>query len=126
MATRSPAKPYNCQQRRQTPEPARWRLLCDGREFLLHQGENILGRTGEGIIALDAPSVSRQHARLTIANGQATIEDLGSKNGTWVGPVEVTRPTPLRNGDAIRLGSLVVTIHALPDAMTTETVERPQ
>jgi DNA-binding winged helix-turn-helix (wHTH) protein len=108
------------------PEPTRWRLLCGGREFLLQQGGNILGRTGEGIIALDAPSVSRQHARLTIANGQATIEDLGSKNGTWVGPVEVTGPTPLRNGDQIRLGSLVVTIHALLDAMTTETVERPQ
>ena len=106
-------------------DPARWLLIFNGRELPLHDGENILGRTGEGIIALDAPSVSRQHARLTIADGRAVIEDLGSKNGTWVGPVEVTGPTPVRNGDEIRLGSVVVTIHASASAMTTETVERP-
>ena len=103
----------------------RWLLLCNGREFSLQPGDNILGRSGEGVIALDAPSISRQHARLTIADGRAVIEDLGSKNGTWVGPVEVTGPTPVRNGDEIRLGSVVVTIHASASAMTTETVERP-
>jgi pSer/pThr/pTyr-binding forkhead associated (FHA) protein len=101
-------------------------LLFNGREIPLRPGEHILGRTGDGIIALDAPSVSRQHARLTISGDEAVIEDLRSKNGTWVGPVEVTGPTALRNGDAIRLGSLVVTIHASGNAMTTETVERPR
>jgi DNA-binding winged helix-turn-helix (wHTH) protein len=107
-------------------DSARWLLLFNGRELALQPGDNILGRTGEGVIALDAPSVSRQHARLTIADGQAVIEDLGSKNGTWVGPVEVTGPTPLRNGDEIRLGSLVVTVYAAGNAVTTETIERPQ
>ena len=107
-------------------DAARWLLLLNGREFPLQPGANILGRTGEGIVALDAPSVSRQHARVTIAGAQAVIEDLGSKNGTWVGPVEVTGPTPLRTGDEIRLGSVIVTIHSLANDMTTETVERPQ
>ena len=107
-------------------DSARWLLLFNGRELPLQPGDNILGRTGEGVIALDAPSVSRQHARLTITDGQAVIEDLGSKNGTWVGPVEVTGPTPLRNGDEIRLGSLVVTVYAAGNAVTTETIERPQ
>jgi len=106
-------------------DSARWLLLFNGRELPLQPGDNILGRTGEGVIALDAPSVSRQHARLTIANGQAVIEDLGSKNGTWVGPAEVTGPTLVKSGDEIRLGSVVVTIHASANAMTTETVERP-
>lgn len=104
----------------------RWRLVCDAREFPLQPGANILGRTGDGIIALEAPSVSRQHARITLADGQAVIEDLASKNGTWVGPVEVTGPTPLRDGDSIRLGSLIVTIHASANDMTTEAIERPQ
>ena len=107
------------------PAAARWLLLFNGREVPLRDGENILGRTGEGIVAIDAPSISRQHARLTIADGRAVIEDLGSKNGTWVGSVEVTGPTPVRNGDEIRLGSAVVMIHASENAMTTETVERP-
>lgn len=106
-------------------DTGRWLLLFNGREFPLQPGENIVGRRGDGVIALDAPSVSRQHARLTIADGRAVIEDLGSKNGTWVGPVEVTGPTPVRDGDEIRLGSVLVTIHTSARAMTTETVERP-
>ena len=40
----------------------RWLLLCGGREFPLQPGANILGRNGEGIIALEAPSVSRATA----------------------------------------------------------------
>ena len=104
----------------------RWILVSEGREIPLREGENVLGRTGPGVIALESSTISRHHARLTITNGEAVIDDLGSKNGTWVGPVEVSGPTPLRSGNAIRLGSLVVTIHALLDAMTTETVERPQ
>lgn len=107
-------------------DSVKWLLLFNGRELPLQPGDNILGRTGEGVIALDAPSVSRQHARLTTADGRAVIVDLGSKNGTWVGPVEVTGPTPLRNGDEIRLGSLVVTVYAAGNAVTTETIERPQ
>ena len=108
---------------RQYPQ---WLLLFHGRQFPLQAGANILGRTGEGIVALEAASVSRQHARLTITDGHAVIEDLGSKNGTRVGPVKVTGPTPVRSGDEIRLGSAVVTIHASASALTTETVERPQ
>lgn len=96
-------------------EQPRWVLLFEGREIPLREGKHILGRTGPGVITLESSTVSRHHARVTITNGDALIEDLGSKNGTWVGPVEVSGPTPLRNGDAIRLGSLVVTIHALLD-----------
>ena len=55
----------------------RWLLLCSGREFPLQPGDNILGRTGEGIIALDAPSVSRQHARVTIAFDDHTTGSFG-------------------------------------------------
>jgi DNA-binding winged helix-turn-helix (wHTH) protein len=106
------------------PRPARWTLLLDGREIPLRDGENVLGRSGPGVIALESSTVSRHHARLTITGREAILEDLGSKNGTWVGPVEVTGPTVVRNGDTIRLGSLVVTIHASANAMTTETVER--
>jgi DNA-binding winged helix-turn-helix (wHTH) protein len=109
-----------------TRNGGRWMLLFEGREIPLREGEHVLGRAGPGVIPLESSTVSRHHARVTITNGEAVIEDMGSKNGTWVGPVEVFGPTPLRDGDAIRLGSLVVTIHALLDAMTTETVERPQ
>lgn len=106
-------------------DSGRWIILFNGRQFPLRSGENVLGRSGDGVIAFEAPSISRQNARLTITNDRAVIEDLGSKNGTWVGPVEVTGPTPVRSGDQIQLGSVIVTIYASANAMTTETVERP-
>jgi DNA-binding winged helix-turn-helix (wHTH) protein len=102
----------------------RWTLVLEQREIPLQIGENILGRTGAGVIALDSSTVSRHHARLTITDTHAVIEDLGSKNGTWVGSVAVTGPTSVRNGDVIRLGSLVVTVCASANPASTETVER--
>ncbi|PYR02220.1 MAG: hypothetical protein DMF97_05365, partial [Acidobacteria bacterium] len=46
---------------------------------------HILGRAGPGVVVLDSATVSRHHARLTIAGDKAFVEDLCSKNGTWVG-----------------------------------------
>jgi pSer/pThr/pTyr-binding forkhead associated (FHA) protein len=58
---------------------------------------------------IDAPGISRQHARFVIRQGEATVEDLNSKNGTYVGPHRVTIPRRLIDGDQIRLGSVVIT-----------------
>ena len=55
----------------------------------LEEGEHILGRDPDVEIFLDSPGVSRRHARITISAGRATIEDLGSKNGTFVGDQRV-------------------------------------
>ena len=55
---------------------------------------------------IDSPSVSRRHARVLITPDGAEIEDLGSKNGTFVGGRRIERATPLFNGDEIRLGSV--------------------
>ena len=75
-----------------------------GYSFLLHQDATNLGRTiGNDVIIPDG-TVSRHHARLTFRNGQWTVEDLGSSNGTWVNGVRVKRPTPLMHGDELRLG----------------------
>ena len=107
-------------------DATRWTLLVDGRELPLREGENILGRSGDGVIPLDSPSVSRKHARVTVTDDGAVIEDLGSKNGTWIGTVQVTGSMPLKHGDEIRLGSLLVTLLERSSGMTTETVERAQ
>jgi pSer/pThr/pTyr-binding forkhead associated (FHA) protein len=60
----------------------------------------------------DSPSVSRRHARITLSVGAATIEDLGSKNGTFVEGARITGPVPLREGVTVRLGSLTVTFRS--------------
>ena len=45
----------------------------------------MIGRGDDAAVLLESPTVSRHHARIRIANGVASIEDLDSKNGTFVG-----------------------------------------
>ncbi len=82
------------------------RLIGPRREIDLHDGENVLGRTREAVVWIPSPSVSRRHARIVVSGGSATVEDLGSKNGTYVGerPIDRNRPTALADGDSIRVG----------------------
>ena len=84
------------------------RLIGAGIEIRLGYGENVIGRDGWGA-ALDSPTVSRQHARILIAERGVTIEDLGSKNGTFVNSEPVTSPRPLGDGDHVRIGSFLLT-----------------
>ena len=58
---------------------------------------------------------------IRIAGDQATIEDLSSKNGTWLGPVRVVGPTPLADGMELRLGSAVAVARFRRHPDTTET-----
>ena len=82
----------------------------------LDEGEYVLGRDPNVEIYLDAPKVSRRHARITIAAARATIEDLGSKNGTFVGSQRVDGSREIGHGDVItdRLGDAHG--HGAPDA----------
>jgi DNA-binding winged helix-turn-helix (wHTH) protein len=85
------------------------RLVWSGRHLPLHEGSNVIGRDPEADAWIDADTVSRRHARITIEAESATIEDLGSKNGTGVGGEHVVGSHPLVHGDEIRLGEVWVT-----------------
>jgi DNA-binding winged helix-turn-helix (wHTH) protein len=100
-----------------------FRLLWGNREIALADGENILGRGADSLVWIDAQSVSRRHARLMIASGLATLEDLGSKNGTFVNGTRLTAPVALRDGDELRVGSVPMTlkVHAKPSSTETAT-----
>jgi len=70
-----------------------------------------LGRSAKTTIQLDDITVSRQHAFVAVdAEGGVQITDEGSSNGTFVNGVRVAvdRPTPLKDGDRIQLGTNVV------------------
>lgn len=83
------------------------RLLTPGLEVMLGDGENVLGRE-EGLAArVDLPGVSRHHARIVIGSGVATIEDLGSKNGTLVNGTAAVSAVRLADGDKVALGRTV-------------------
>jgi len=55
-----------------------------------------------------------------VAGSEASLEDLRSRNGTFLGDDPVTTPRRLRDGDEIRLGTVIVTFHRLSDGRTTE------
>lgn len=102
--------------------PAPWFLLWDHREIALRYGKNILGRRGDGVVVIDSSTVSKRHARLVVAAAALTVEDLGSKNGTWIGERAVTASTPLQDGDRLRLGSVLLTVCSRRRAPSTDSV----
>ena len=87
----------------------------------LDEGEHVLGRDPDAEIYLDSSGVSRRHARITISAGLATIEDLGSKNGTFVGDQRVHGARSLGDGDIIGVGSVKLTLRVIQTPSSTET-----
>jgi DNA-binding winged helix-turn-helix (wHTH) protein len=100
----------------------RYWLVWETRQIPLNPGDNIVGRAADATVWLDAPGVSRHHAKIRLEGGQAFVEDLGSKNGTYIGGEKVSAPSRLADGDQLRLGSVVVTFRIPPPAATTDTV----
>ncbi len=89
-----------------------------------HLYRRVFGRDPELELFLDAPDVSRRHARIRVAGDEATIEDLESKNGTFVGDRRLGPATRLADGDSIRVGSVRLTFTAVRSRGSTET--KPQ
>lgn len=83
-------------------------LIKDGRRVPLRAGENVLGRDLDDGVTIDSPTVSRRHARIVISDSEAVLEDLQSKNGTFVGNQPVNGTVRLKDGDEIRTGSVLV------------------
>ena len=98
-----------------------FRLKWMNGRVTLEDGEHVLGRDPDLEIFLNSAGVSRRHARIRISAGQATIEDLGSKNGTFVGDQRVERPRSLGDGDIIRVGSVKLTLKVLQPPSSTKT-----
>ncbi|HEY6064771.1 MAG TPA: FHA domain-containing protein [Thermoanaerobaculia bacterium] len=80
------------------------RLVWGPREIALDSSENLIGRDSASVVWIDDVSVSRRHARISVDETGATIEDLGSKNGTYVRGRKIVRPAGLNDGDAIKIG----------------------
>jgi DNA-binding winged helix-turn-helix (wHTH) protein len=102
-------------------EPVRCWLLWETRQIRIDAGENVLGRAADADVWIDAPGISRHHACIRVAGGEAFIEDLGSKNGTFLRGQAVTAPCRLDDGDQIRLGSVLITFRIPAPAGSTET-----
>jgi DNA-binding winged helix-turn-helix (wHTH) protein len=96
-------------------------IVWESGQVALKDGEHLLGRDGDVAVWLESPTVSRHHARIRVSGGDAIIEDLGSRNGTYVRGERLMAPSPLTDGDEIRLGSVVVKFRRLGAGALTET-----
>lgn len=97
-------------------------LVRGTQEFELSEGENVLGREPTASVRIDDPSISREHARINVAGKRATLEDLGSKNGTFKAGARVTAPVELQDGDEILVGHVVLRYETGSFEPSTETV----
>jgi DNA-binding winged helix-turn-helix (wHTH) protein len=111
--------------RDRAPGPAfaecQWSLRLDERDIPLSEGENMIGRDQGSTIQLQSPLLSRYHARLMVTGARCVLEDLKSKNGTYLRGERVDAPVPLRRGDILRVGPFSLTVQQRRPTLTTET-----
>jgi DNA-binding winged helix-turn-helix (wHTH) protein len=100
---------------------AQFAVMIGHEEILLRQGENTIGRDPKDEICLNAPEVSRHHARLVVDGDRVTLEDLGSKNGTFLGTVRLSSPVELRADDEFTVGTTKMRLHMSRDLPSTKT-----
>jgi serine/threonine protein kinase len=102
-------------------EEPRFRLLLSDREIPLRPGPNVVGRGRDAGVRIHHKSMSRHHARILIRDGEATLEDLQSKNGTFLNGERIESPVRLEDGDTFRLGSVSITFRDRPETGSTDT-----
>ena len=102
-------------------------ILVDGqarRRWETPSDEVVIGRSPQCDLTFSegvpAESVSKRHAKIARSNGGISIEDLGSRNGTFVNGSRVTVPTRLEINDEVRLGNSgprLTVIHTSPPSV---------
>ena len=103
--------------------PATIEVLWMKQSVPLTDGEHIAGRDTECSLVIDGTTVSRRHARVTVARGAVTIEDLDSMNGTHVNGTRISAPTRLAPGDEFALGSEVLRVRLRSSSALTVKVD---
>jgi pSer/pThr/pTyr-binding forkhead associated (FHA) protein len=114
-AVDEPPQPRSAQQKRRC-----W-IVWEHGQVALDEGVHLIGRDGDVAVWLESATISRHHACIRVTAGSITIEDLGSKNGTFVHGRRVDTPVALADSDGIRLGSMEVTVRLLGEGTTTAT-----
>ena len=77
-----------------------------GRQYSIEQPRTVLGRHPECDIVFEIAAISRQHAQILRDGNSFFIEDLGSRNGTYVNGQAIDGKEPLREGDCVRICDL--------------------
>ena len=89
-----------------------WLVLPSSDPMCLRDGEYVLGRNEDVTVRFDSLTVSRHHARIRISRDGALLEDLHSRNGTFLNGERLTTPVALADGDEIGLGLITLRFSA--------------
>ena len=109
----SPARKWSC-----------W-ILRGHKRTALEPGATVIGRDPGAGLFIDDQSVSLRHARIVVTSESATLEDLGSKNGTHLGDRRIETPVPLDDGARIRIGTVALTFRMFTLPNSTQTAADP-
>lgn len=77
-----------------------------GRTIAIKRNRLLIGRAEECDVRPLSEDVSRRHCEVVVGPTDAFIQDLGSRNGTFVNGVKIAERTKLADGDLIRVGVL--------------------
>jgi DNA-binding winged helix-turn-helix (wHTH) protein len=103
--------------------PAAW-LTNASSSFPLYVGENVIGRAPDNPLDVQHPTISRRHACISIGES-ITLEDLGSKNGTWLDEERVTARRRLVDGAVVSFGSVTFTFRVARPQTSTASADPP-
>ena len=106
------ARPNSRASARQAASGARCWLTWNERAIVLVDGEHVIGRDPGCSVWLDASGVSRRHARIDVERGGDVVrlEDLGSKNGTFVDGSPIRGVVEVTDGSVIQMGGVELTV----------------
>lgn len=106
------------------PETWAWLLDEDGAALPVSHWESIIGRSPSSDIVIDMPSVSKLHASLQRdGDGDWTLSDLRSREGTYINGDEIDILEPVEDGDTVEFGDAVMTFREI-DAAERAALER--
>ena len=93
----------------------RFVLVVNGVTFALREGRNVIGREASAQIRLESSAVSpRSHAAVTVTGEDANVQDLGSRNGTYLNGEKLEAARSLRAGDEIRIAGFAIRFQTAP------------
>jgi DNA-binding winged helix-turn-helix (wHTH) protein len=108
------------------PDAPAFRLIWGDREIALHRGENVIGRDDAAALWIDDDLVSRRHARITVNETGAVLEDLGSKNGTRLRGKSIRSPARLVDEDLITIGPASMIFRVLHQTGSTASANQSE
>ena len=104
-----------------TVRTSAWSLHGPSGDFALLEGENVVGRESGLAVRIDSATVSRRHARIVVTGLDVAVEDLRSKNGTFVEGERVVTLAVMRDGDRLTIGTVPLVVRVQSEAGSTLT-----